>query len=300
MKETVGFVGLGKMGLPMARKLLEHDYIVYGSDLDGEAMAAFKKSGGVPSFLKEIIENAAIIILMLPNSKVVNQVIEELRSFSGKTRTKELTVIDMSSSYPVDTQKNSNILSKDSIAMIDAPVSGGVKKAVTGELTIMVGGEKEYADRANELFHAMGKNIYHVGPIGSGHLMKALNNFLSAVHLLATSEAVHLLENFGIDPETGIEVFNQSTGRSHSTAFKFPKFILPETFDSGFSLELMAKDVDTAKKLFEDKEADSKLAAEVASAYLEAHKEFGDESDHTEIFRFVSKYINLKGDKFHV
>jgi 3-hydroxyisobutyrate dehydrogenase-like beta-hydroxyacid dehydrogenase len=290
---NIGFIGLGNMGNPMARLLVQHGYRVYGHDIDPNAIRTFACFGGIPAPLTELFENVNIIILMLPNSQVVNQVIEEIISCLGNELTdRNFTIIDMSSSYPLETQRNAHKLAQLGIAFLDAPVSGGVKKAATGELTIMVGGNREVFDKHRELFAVLGKQVFYVGPSGSGHLVKMLNNFLSAAHLLATCEAVHTLSAFGVDPQTGICIFNHSTGSSISTKYKFPEFILPQTFASGFSLGLLAKDVSMTKQLLRDRGIDTPLSNLLSEIYGGAACALGKEADHTEIFRFVAKFFD--------
>lgn len=295
MHKSVGFIGLGNMGLPMAQLLLKDGYQVLGMDLNEAACQSLIEHGGSKSSYKEIIELTETIILMLPNSHIVNEVISELRAAhlnAEKRNAAPITLIDMSSSSPADTQRNARILSEIGIAMLDAPVSGGVKKAVTGELTIMVGGDKEAFAQQAPLLKVFGKNLYHVGPIGSGHLLKSLNNYLSAVHMLATCEAVHVLSSFGIDPHTGVEIFNRSTGRSGSTDYKFPEFVLPETYNSGFSLELLAKDIDIAKGFMQETGESTPLINLVSDSYKAAGQFLEPKADHTEIYRYVSTYIH--------
>lgn len=303
MKREIGFVGLGKMGLPMAEQLLNQNFHVYGVDPNEKACQSFSKVGGIPSSLKQVVESADTIILMLPNSTIVNETVQHIKSYYVKedgSRVKDLTIIDMSSSFPIDTKRNLEMLTEVGIQLLDAPVSGGMKKAISGELTIMVGGDKNLFDENNDLLSKMGSNIYHLGPIGSGHLLKSLNNFLSAVHMLATCEVVQALDYFGIEPEKGIEVINNSSGRSGSSEYKFPNFVFNETYNSGFSLDLLAKDLTFSQKIFEEIGENSTLVKEVTNTYLNACDYLEANADHTEIFHFVSSYLNIKGEKFHV
>ncbi|MEH7333606.1 NAD(P)-dependent oxidoreductase [Neobacillus drentensis] len=292
MIQAVGFIGLGKMGLPMARNLLKNGYDVYGMDVNDSAISEFQSYGGKSGKLSDWIHNVQTIILMLPSSKIVNQVIDEIMDhYSSET----LTIIDMSSSYPEETRNNFKKLEEKNIEFLDAPVSGGVKKAVTAELTIMIGGKVETFTECKRLLESMGKNLFHVGPIGSGHLIKAINNYLSGTHLLATCEAVQLLERFEVEPETAIHVFNQSTGRSGSTEYKFPSFILTESFDSGFSLELLRKDLEMAKNLFIQSEAATNLPQLVFNRFDDASQTLAKDADHTEIYQYVSSYLLQRG-----
>ena len=133
--------------------------------------------------------------------------------------------------------------------MLDAPVSGGVAGAERGSLTIMVGGARPLFDRYHPLFEAMGKTIHYVGGTGAGHTIKAINNMVSATTMAVTSEALALAVKAGIDVETALAVINSGTGRSWSSEYKFPTFVLNHAFNSGFSIGLMRKDVDIAIEL---------------------------------------------------
>jgi 3-hydroxyisobutyrate dehydrogenase-like beta-hydroxyacid dehydrogenase len=297
LSEKIGFIGLGKMGLPMAANLLNNGYTVYGNDLDADAIKEFIFLGGRQGQIKDWINDIQYLILMLPSSSIVNQVIEEILFLCGTAKiTSNLTIMDMSSSYPSSTMENGKKLVKQNIRFIDAPVSGGVKKAITGELTIMAGGELQTFENCKRLLNHLGKNIFHTGPLGSGHFIKALNNYLSATHLLATSEAVQLIEHFGVKKETAINIFNESTGRSGSTDYKFPEFILNERYDSGFSMELLAKDLEMAKDLFIETGASTTLPETIYETYKNARKLLPRESDHTEIYQYVSEHLLNRGN----
>lgn len=298
MNENIGFIGLGKMGLPMAKNLLKNGYHVFGADVNKNALEELQVFGGNTGSMKDWIHKVQYIVLMLPSSAIVNKVLDDIiDAISSGTRKDQnlLMIIDMSSSYPAETKENSKRLEPYNIGFVDAPVSGGVKKAADGTLTIMAGGLAEHFDKCKRLLGAMGSNISLVGPSGSGHLIKAINNYLSATHLLASCEAVQLLENFGVEPEKAINVINQSTGRSGSTEYKFPNFILTETYNSGFSLELIKKDIGMANQLFKDADAATSLPQIVYQKFSEASIALDKEADHTEINKFVSAYLLKRG-----
>jgi 3-hydroxyisobutyrate dehydrogenase-like beta-hydroxyacid dehydrogenase len=297
--ENIGFIGLGKMGLPMAMNLLNSGYRVYGSDVNPASASELQKAGGKTGHFSNWVPAVQTIILMLPSSTIVNHVIEEILATyetMHSNQTERLTIIDMSSSYPHDTKTNGEKLKLLKIDFMDAPVSGGIQKARSASLTIMAGGEEEVFKKCKRLLHSLGKQVFHIGPLGSGHLLKALNNYLSATHLLSACEAVQLMTQYGVQPEKGIEVFNHSTGRSGSTEYKFPSFILNERFDSGFSLELMKKDVEMAKRLFEDYGAETVLPRVVHQRFEEASLALESLADHTEIYRYVTSYLLKRGN----
>lgn len=285
---TVAFIGLGKMGQPMAKRLLAAGYVVHGFDLSMAACDAITAAGGL------IFDSAAAavadsneVILMLPDSKAVRTVVVGVNGIASAARPGSL-FIDMSSSDPGDTRKLAHDLSPRNLSLIDAPVSGGVKRAVDGTLAIMVGGERALAERAWPLLAAMGKTIISTGPIGSGHAMKALNNFVSAAGLAAACEALAVASKFGIEPEVAIEVLNASTGRNNATENKMKQFVISGSFASGFSMQLMAKDLGIAARLADELGLDAAGIQSAARQWAAASQGLGPEADHTEIARVSS------------
>ncbi|OMP65971.1 NAD(P)-dependent oxidoreductase [Domibacillus epiphyticus] len=298
MNNNIGFIGLGKMGLPMAKNLLKNGFTVFGSDVDETAINEFKGSGGKTGMINEWIHSVHSIILMLPSSTIVNQVVDdiiELYHPAAHHGSNHLLVIDMSSSYPSETRKNGKKLKNRNIDFVDAPVSGGVKKAISASLSVMVGGRFEDYQNCKRLLDCVAEKIFYIGDLGNGHLLKVMNNYLSAGHLLMASEAIHLLADFNVDPKTAIEVINQSSGRSGSTDYKFPSFILNEEYNSGFSLRLMEKDVMMANQVFKEYDAATTLPQSVFHRFNEASAILEKEADHTEIFKFVAAYLTKKG-----
>ncbi len=281
----VGFIGLGNMGVPMTRRLVDAGHAVVGYDISPEARrraAAF----GVPTTdrLAEVPTGAGLVIVMLPGSDAVTNVLRD-PDLLDHIQPGAL-VVDMSSSEPLRTKALSASLEGRGIRMIDAPVSGGVSGAETGRLTVMVGGARADVATAEPCLESLGRTI-HVGPIGSGHALKALNNLLSATHLWATSEAMLAGRRFGIDPQVMLSVFNSSSGRSGSTENKWPNFILPGTFNSGFGLRLMVKDMGIAIQLAEQVGVPPALGASALELWSRAAQELPPTADHTEIARWL-------------
>lgn len=279
----VGFVGLGKMGAPMAARLIRAGHTVHGYDPVEAARDALTAGGGVA--VDTAVGTAAdIVVLMLPDSDVVEAVL-----FDGGLAAAlpaGALVVDMSSSAPIRTQAVAARLSALDVGLVDAPVSGGVAGAVAGTLTIMLGGEDAAAARATDVIAALGA-VRHVGPVGAGHALKALNNLLSATHLWATSEAILIGERFGLDPATMLEALNTSSGRSGSTQKKWPDFVLPGTFDSGFSLALMLKDMRIASDLGHRLGMPVDLGDAAVQRWAEAFENLPADADHTEIVRWL-------------
>jgi len=274
----VGFVGLGKMGAPMATRLAEAGYQVQGYDIK-----IWTERGRVPASptLQAMADGAEAVILMLPDSAVVRAVMEELLpALAAGT-----VVVDMSSSEPLVTRELAAQAAVRGVTLVDAPVSGGVKGAVSGHLTIMAGGAAGDVARVRPLLDVLGARVVHVGDVGAGHAVKALNNLLSATHLLATCEAMAAAAEFGLDVPTVLDAINTSSGRSGSTENKWPNYIVPRTFDSGFSLRLMLKDVRIALGLATAVGTPSTLSALAVEQWSQAADALPETADHTEIAR---------------
>ena len=282
----IGFVGLGNMGLPMSRRLVEAGHEVLGYDVAETARVALEAAGGTAVAELAGVAAADVLILMLPNSDVVEAVLGD-PGLSGALRA-EHVVVDMSSSEPSKTRTLAASLDEHGVHLVDAPVSGGVTGAVNGKLTIMVGGAPAVVDGIRPVFEVLGTPV-HAGPVGSGHAIKALNNLLSATHLWITSEAMIAGERFGLDPEVMLAIFNGSSGRSGSTENKWPNFILPGSYDSGFGLRLMLKDMRIAVGLAEQVGSPSVLGEDAVDLWAAAAAGLPERADHTEIARWLKE-----------
>jgi 3-hydroxyisobutyrate dehydrogenase len=284
---SVAFVGLGRMGLPMATCLVAGGVPTVGFDVSQAARDALAAAGGtVAPSAAAAAAGAATVVLMLPDSGVVESVLDAPEVVSALGR--GTTVVDMSSSEPGRTRALAERLAAIGVPMVDAPVSGGVARAVTGKLAVMAGGADEDVRRVEPVLKLLG-TIFRCGGIGSGHAVKALNNLMSATHLLVTSEAVLAGQRFGLDPATLLDVVNASSGRSGSTENKWPNFVLPGTYDSGFGLRLMLKDMRIAVGLAEQVGLPSRLGADAVSVWARAAEELPGDADHTEIARWLGE-----------
>lgn len=284
----VAFIGLGMMGLPMAARLVAAGFVVRGSDLSADARAAFAEKGGLAfETAREAVQDVSVVITMLPDGKIVRD------ALLGSGGTAEALapgalIIDMSSSAPVGTRALAEELEARGFSFIDAPVSGGIRRVADGTLAIMVGGEPEAVERARPVLSALGKSVISTGPVGSGHAVKALNNYVSAAGLAAACEAAIVAQKFGIDPNVLVDVLNVSTGKNNSTEVKMKPFILSGTFASAFSMALMAKDLRTAAELADQLGIDAEGTRKAASLWTEASSALGKTADHTEIYRFLA------------
>jgi 3-hydroxyisobutyrate dehydrogenase len=195
-------------------------------------------------------------------------------------------VVDMSSSDPAGTRALGKALEAKGIGMVDAPVSGAKFKAKDGTLAIMVGGEKQAFAKVLPALQKMGNQIFHVGPLGAGHAVKALNNYLGAAGTLAGFEALLIAQAFGLDPVPMMDAINASTGRNSTTARKIPQDVLTGAFASGFKLALMTKDVGIAAELARGLKLKTPFLKETLKHWKAAQKKLPREADHTEIYKY--------------
>jgi 3-hydroxyisobutyrate dehydrogenase len=280
----VTVIGLGNMGRPMAACIARGGYAVTGFDLSQDARARFEADGGrTAPDMAQAVADAAVVITLLPNGKIVRAAVEQMRPHLRP----DAVIVDMSSSDPLGTRKLGEELAAAGFAFLDAPVSGGVKKAAEGTLAIMVGGDAAAIDRVAPVLQTMGKSIFRTGPLGSGHAVKALNNYVSAAGLVAAIEALHVGKAFGIDPNVIVDVLNASTGRNNSTENKLKQFVISESYASGFALDLMAKDIRTADDLAAAIGVPVPLADKTAELWDKAAAALGPGADHTAIDRFL-------------
>ena len=284
--ERIGFVGLGNMGGPMAQRLAQAGYHLLVFDATAAAVARLTAQVACAA-ARELGELAAcrVVITMLPDGGVVRQVLLGPGGIAPRLAPGSV-VIDMSSSSAVGTRSLAQELAGRNIALVDAPVSGGVRKAVDGTLAIMAGGDAPTVARCQPLLAVMGK-VFLAGSSGSGHAMKSLNNYLSAANLLIAAEAVIAGERFGLDPQVMISILNASTGRNTATDQKYPAYVLSRNFASGFSLGLMAKDLRLALEVARAGGAPTELLDACSGIYARAESALGFRSDNTEVVKYL-------------
>jgi 3-hydroxyisobutyrate dehydrogenase len=274
--KTVAFIGLGVMGKLMAANLAAAGYAVQSFDLNGKGN---RKSP------RHAAEGADALITMLPDGDAVREaVLDALPALEPGA-----VVVDMSSSDPAGTRALGSALRAKEIGLVDAPVSGAKFKAKDGTLAIMAGGELEDFARVLPVLQKLGNQIFHVGPLGAGHAVKALNNYLGAAGTLAGFEALLIAQAFGLDPVRMLDAINASTGRNSTTARKIPQDVLTGAFDSGFKLALMAKDVGIAAELARGLKLKTPFLKETLKHWRAANKALPRNADHTEIYKYQRK-----------
>lgn len=264
------------MGAPMAANLARAGFEVRSYDVKG--------NGNCKS-IREAAAGAEAIVTMLPDGEVVREaVLEALPALKEGS-----VVVDMSSSDPAATRALEPALRAHGVALVDAPVSGALPKARDGTLAIMIGGEDKVVERVRPLLAAMGSELFHVGPLGAGHVVKALNNYLGAAGTLAGFEALLVARGFGIEPEPMLAAINASAGRNSTTERKIPQQVLTGAFRSGFKLALMAKDVGIAADLAGALGLPAPYLRKTLELWRAAQRELPREADHTEIYHYLAR-----------
>jgi 3-hydroxyisobutyrate dehydrogenase-like beta-hydroxyacid dehydrogenase len=297
MEPRVGFVGIGNMGEPVCRHLLEGGYELLIYDVDPEALERLGDTPAEPAASPEALAREVdVVLLSLPNSDVVEEVVfGEGGLDEGLSSGKAL--IDTSSSRPSSTRRISERLAAKGIEMLDAPVSGGVLRAREGKLSVMVGGKRAVYERYREILESFGGEIFYVGDHGAGHLVKALNNLLSATTLASAAEAALLARRAGVAPDAFVRVINASNGRSYSTEVKFPRYILNRAFDDGFALGLMNKDLKIALEAAAEMESPMPLGYALAQIWQIAMVQGHAQENHTAIYAFLEDLLGEGGNE---
>jgi len=289
---TIGFIGIGNMGRPMAANLVKGGYRVVAYDADATRAAQFAKDAGAKSAttLADLGKGVDAIVTMLPTGKEVRACLLETEGGAlAANLPKGALVIDMSSADPVGTRATHADLARRGLAFVDAPVSGGVPRATDGSLAIMIGGETEAVAAAKPVLSRMGTRLFEVGGPGNGHAMKALNNFVAGTGFIAVAEAVLVGKRFGLDPNVMIDVMNVSTGKNFNTENVVKQHVISGAFASGFALGLLAKDVKIAADLASAIDVDSPLTRLSSALLGEARDSVGGEKDHTLAYTYWEK-----------
>jgi 3-hydroxyisobutyrate dehydrogenase len=271
------------MGEPMAACLVKAGYPVSVFDSRQARIGEFVSAhgGSAATSLAELGAASDVIIMILPNSAIVSDVLYGQTGLAGTLRPGTV-VIDMTSGIPAVTVSLSERLARQDVVLFDAPVSGGVPRAATGQLTIMAGGHAKDIDDAMPILEAMG-SVIKTGVIGTGHAMKALNNLVSSGGFLIGIEALLIGSRFGIDPETMVDILNVSTGMNNSTQKKFKQYVLSRKFDSGFALGLMVKDLSIALGIARDHDVNAPFSGLCRDLWAGASAVLGPQADHTAV-----------------
>lgn len=295
--KRIAFAGIGNMGWPMAANLVKGGFDVTVCDAaPGRAESFAREVGGrAAASPAEAAQGADAVVTIVPTSAQVAQVVDA----AMPALRPGMLFIDMTSGQPGKTREVAAELGALGVTMVDCPVSGGVPRAKSGQLAIMAGGEAAALDRAEPVLKAMGTSIHRCGGIGAGQAMKALNNLVSAGGFLIGVEALLVGQRFGLDANTMVDVLNESSGMNNSTRLKFKQHVLSRRFESGFSLDLMVKDIGIALEVARETATPAPYAALCREIWAAAQAMLEPGQDHTGMAKLSERLANevLGGNK---
>ena len=285
----IGFLGLGNMGAPMMGRLLETGHRVVVFDTQAAAVRRATALGAEPATsARDVADRVETVLASLPTPQVSMGVAAEL---ADGTRVRRF--VDLSTVGTQAAQRNSALLEKHGIAALDSPVSGGVHGAQAGTLAVMVSGPRSEFDTLAPVFEAIGRAIFVSEKPGAAQTMKLVNNLMAATTLAATAEVMVMGVKAGLDAHVMIDVLNAGSGATHASRDKFPRAVLPRTFDYGFATGLMTKDV----RLYLQEAKELGLAAELAEAvgriWEATLAEEGAESDFTSVIKPLERSADV-------
>lgn len=293
----IGFAGLGAIGRPMAARLAaNHDLTVWNrTGSVAEAFAATHEVAVAPT-PRELAEGSEVLFTCLPSSREVVALLDGPDGLEAGLQPGTL-VIDCTSGDPERSRQIAGRLRERGVALVDAPVSGGVVGAEAGTLTAMVGAEGEDFDRARGVLDVFCGTILHVGPIGAGHALKAVSNAILASNIIAVAEGMTAAVKAGVPAATALEVLNASNARSFASMELVPQRALTRAWPKTFKLALLDKDVKNAIAVIDDAGLEARLLRTVSALLSEARTELGEEADHVEVVKLVEQEagVELRG-----
>lgn len=293
MNPEVGLIGLGNMGFPMMARLLAATFPVVAFDMREDVVAKAVALGARrAASVHEVAERVETVLASLPTPQVSEAVVAELATGSKVRR-----FVDLSTVGGAAAQRNHEVLAARGVAALDSPVSGGMNGATAGTLAVMVSGPRAEFDLLSSVFDVLGRAIFVSEQPGAAQTMKLINNLMAATTLAATAEVMVMGVKAGLDADVMIDVLNAGSGGTHASRDKFPRAVLPRTFDYGFATGLMAKDV----RLYLDEAASLGMPVEMAHTvqriWEETLRTEGAESDFTSVIKPMEKAagVTVKG-----
>ena len=290
---TVAFLGLGAIGRPMAACLANApDVTLAVWNRSAEKAAAFVAEHGSVRHAAtpaDAARGAEVVITCLPVSADVDSLLGGTDGLLASIA-RGTVLVDCTSGDPATSRRIASRLAEKGVDYLDAPVSGGVKGAESGTLTVMVGGEASVLERVRPTLEAFAKKIVHCGDVGAGDAVKAVNQALLAIHIWSAGEGLVALAKLGVKPDVALEVINASSGRSNSTINLFPERVLGRAFPRTFRLALLDKDIDIAAVMARELKVPSPLIQLTADLMRVAHNALGDEADHVEAVKVVEQW----------
>ena len=290
---SIGFIGLGKMGVPMMIRLISSNRQVHVFDIDQAALKKAVAAGGIAAESVHVIANQCdIVMLSLPTPQIVSSVVTHSSGLISGDRVH--TIIDFSTIGARASKTIAEQAFSRGKNYIDAPVSGGLKGAKDGTLSVMVSCDKTLYDKNESLLKTFG-TPYHVGEIsGQAQTMKLANNLLSCAAIAVTSEAMVMGAKAGLDPTQMLEIINKSTGRNSATQDKFPKSVLTRSFDFGFSTGMSYKDVNLCIDEAEAMGIPMFVGSSVRQMFATTKAVYGEESDFTSLCRVIENWAGIE------
>jgi 3-hydroxyisobutyrate dehydrogenase len=286
---NVAFVGLGSIGRPMARRIAAAGFPLTVWNRTGERAAAFAREheARVAKSLDAAARDADVAITCLSTSTDVSEVLSAGLIDGLKTGA---VLLDCTSGDPATSRLIAERLAPKNVAFIDAPVSGGVRGAEEGTLTVMCGGDAKVLERVRPVIETFGRKIVHCGPVGAGDAVKAMNQALLALTIWGTGEALVALAKSGVSATVALDVINASSGRSNASMNLFPERVLTRKFPRTFRLALLDKDARIAAQIARDERVPAPLTQLVADLCTLARKELGEEADHVEAVKVIERW----------
>ncbi len=285
---TVAFLGLGAIGAPMARHIAASDAPLTVWNRTDERARRFAATTGahVAESPAAAARAATVVITCLPSSREVEALLEGPAGLLAGL-TAGSTLVDCTSGDPATSQRIAARLAEHGVAFLDAPVSGGVSGAERAALTVMVGGDAATLEAVQPILARVAHKIVHVGPVGAGHALKAVNNALLATHIWSLAEGLLALERAGVDPGVALDVINASSGRSNASEHLFPERVLTRDYPRTFRLALLDKDVRIATDVARDGRVPAPLLDLVSGLLHDARGALGEAADHVEMVKYV-------------
>ncbi|ACV58478.1 NAD(P)-dependent oxidoreductase [Alicyclobacillus acidocaldarius] len=290
-KPVVGFLGLGKMGLPMSLNLVRGGYEVHGYDVVPRSLKAFASEGGKAcASVHDVVRAADVLCASLPGPAEVTQVFGEVVAQEGRSGQ---LVIDFSTVSPQVNHRVAEALARRGIDYLGAPVSGGVERAVDGTLTVMVGGAKAAFDRAKPMLDLIGQNVFHISEdVGAGSVVKLVNNYFIGYYTLAVAEALTLAGEMGMDLEQLFSILNVSYGQSRIYERNWKLFISKDFYEPGFTTRLLIKDLHLAKDMAAAKGLELPMTDVLIGMYEKAAERGYADLDMAAMYRYIQDVKN--------
>ncbi|MGI8497475.1 MAG: NAD(P)-dependent oxidoreductase [Gemmatimonadaceae bacterium] len=286
----VAFLGLGAIGAPMARHLAAPPFelLVWNRTREKALTLATGSQTRVAESPAAAARHAEVVVTCLPTSREVEALLDGEDGLLDSLG-RGATLVDCTSGDPATSRRIASRLASRGISFLDAPVSGGVKGAVAGTLTVMIGGDPSVVERVRPVLEAFGKTIVHCGPVGAGHALKAMNQYLLGLHIWSLAEALSVLTREGVSAEIALQVINASSGRSNSSQNLFPERVLGRAFHRTFRQALLDKDVRIAASVAREHEIPAPMLQLTAELMHLAHRALGEDADHVETVRYVEQ-----------